>query len=1082
MPARSAKARRWIAGVLHAGRAAAFLTIATGVNGTLAAISPHYEPIYAYLVAVAVVAALSSALLGVTTAIAAVIAYDWMFAPVRVVPSMSIAIPFAVAVIIAIVTRAAVPMLRRQALPVSVEPPLLPPIDRPAAVDRPPAVDVFVETEQRETGKLREQIATLRAQADTMRAQAENEARVQEEVSTAALMREAELHREIEAQQKRAEDQGSRSVAARRDFEVITRRLVDAETRATALQQGLEVAQRKADDEHGRAMREAKIREQLEVAGHDSLQKATADLSTKHEAAMLETKQRLEVATKRFEATQKELREERARAEREAAQRAQAAATGNEKLQNSYAELTVTHQTAAAEAKKRAEAAAGKIKALQLELDRTLVSLSDQHARADREAKLRGQLEAAARETLSRTADVSAAHQREAAEAQKTARAAEEKARTLERETEQLRSEIASLRNGHEEKGKAAESVEKRVIALQNEMDRLRVAADEQRRQAEKGFQQRLAAEDEKRAALQQEIESARHASEHERLRADLEAAAREKLLVELTAVQQELDAARSEGEEHRQHLAQEKSDELAAREAEQKHQSTLGSMKTEFESVISAAVAARDATNAELRAALQRIEELEPTRGELASLRRDLDAARGEVEAGRRRGAQMEAEREQLTREFDERLRATTQNTPEVETMRASLDAARRDLDSSRAETDAERRRATQLQSERDQIARQSDENMKRIVAGITTDHENTMGDFLVDREAAKAERRTLSHKVQEMDMLRINLDAARRELELARAAGEAERQRAMQLQAEREQMQRDFDATLHKLVAGIATDHENSIGDFMVDKEAAKAELRISTLKTQELQRRLDEERARADQEKRARERMDAEWSEKLQKIVTHLAEDHETDLGEAMVQREAARAEARTLTSRLNALQHKIEEERDKFRQAAERWQQERSALLAPQPPFTTHTPTVEQPAPAAVTTPIAAIRSAVILVVHSDPGIRAMSKHSLQQVGYTVLTASDGLEGLRTATLHKPDVVLAEAVMPKMNARELIQLLKSKRETADVKIILLSGTAQADRDGDFRPDDVIHDAADFNDLRTVLASVLSRGVAK
>lgn len=1072
-----------MAGALHAGRAAAFLTIATGVNGTLAAIWPHYEPIYVYLVAVVVVAALSSALLGVTAAIAAVIVYDWMFAPVRVVPSMSIAIPFAVAVIIAIVTRAAVPMLRRAALPVSVEPPLLPPIDRPAAVDRPPAVDVFVETEDREIKKLREQIATLRAQADTMRAQTGNEARVHEEASTAALMREAELHREIEALQKRAEDQGSRSVAARRDFEVITRRFTDAETRATALQQGLEVAQRKADDEHARALREAKLREQLEVAGHDSLQKAIADLSTKHEAGMLEAKQRLEVATKRFEATQKELKEERARAEREAAQRAQAAATGNEKLQNSYAELTVTHQTAVAEAKKRAEAAAGKIKALQLELDRTLVSLSDQHARAEREAKLRGQLEGAARETLSRTADVSAAHQREAAEAQKTARAAEEKARTFERETEQLRSEIASLRSGHEEKTQAAESVEKRVIALQNEMDRLRVAADEQRRQAEKGFQQRLAAEEEKRAALQQDIEPARHASQHERLRADLEAAAREKLVVEPTAVQQALDAARSEGEEHRQRPAQEKSElELAAREAEQKHQSTLGSMKTELESVISAAVAARDATNAELRAALQRIEELEPMRGEIDSLRRDLDAARGEVETGRQRGAQMEAVREQVTREFDERPRTTTQNAQEVETLRASLDAARRDLDSARVETDAERQRATQLQSERDQTARQSDENMKRIVAGMTADHENAMGDFLVDREAAKAERRSLSHKVQEMDMLRINLDAARRELEFARAAGEAERQHATQLQAEREQMQRDFDAKLNKLVSGIAADHENSIGDFMVDKEAAKAELRKSTLKAQELQRRLDEERARADQEKRAHERLEAEWSEKLQTIVTHLAEDHEADLGEAMVQKEGARAEARTLTSRLTVLQKKIEEERDKFRQAAERWQQERAALLAAQPRLTTYTPTIEQPVPAAVTTPIAAIRSAVILVVHSDPGIRAMSKHSLQQVGYTVLTASDGLEGLRTATLHKPDVVLAEAVMPRMNARELIQLLKSKRETADVKIILLSGTAQAERDGDFRADDVIHNAADFNDLRTVLASVLSRGVAK
>ena len=53
MPARSAVSRKWIAGGLHAARAAALLTIATGVNGTLAAIWPHYEPIYAYLAAVA---------------------------------------------------------------------------------------------------------------------------------------------------------------------------------------------------------------------------------------------------------------------------------------------------------------------------------------------------------------------------------------------------------------------------------------------------------------------------------------------------------------------------------------------------------------------------------------------------------------------------------------------------------------------------------------------------------------------------------------------------------------------------------------------------------------------------------------------------------------------------------------------------------------------------------------------------------------------------------------------------------------------------------------------------------------------
>ncbi len=102
---------------------------------------------------------------------------------------------------------------------------------------------------------------------------------------------------------------------------------------------------------------------------------------------------------------------------------------------------------------------------------------------------------------------------------------------------------------------------------------------------------------------------------------------------------------------------------------------------------------------------------------------------------------------------------------------------------------------------------------------------------------------------------------------------------------------------------------------------------------------------------------------------------------------------------------------------------------------------------------------------------------MAKHSLEQAGYLVLTAADGLEGLRTATQKKPDVVLAEAVMPKMNARELVQLLKSRAETAKVKIILISSGGLSDKGADFRADEVIRDPANFNDLRTTLANVLT-----
>src|SRR5712691_11272477 len=130
MPARSATSRKWFAGARLVGQAAAVLTLATGVNLTLAAMFPHYEPIYVYLIAVTAVAWLSSALLGVTTAVVAVVLYDWMFAPVRVVPSMSFIIPLTIAVATAIATRAIrVPLAQRPILPKPETPALLPAVE-----------------------------------------------------------------------------------------------------------------------------------------------------------------------------------------------------------------------------------------------------------------------------------------------------------------------------------------------------------------------------------------------------------------------------------------------------------------------------------------------------------------------------------------------------------------------------------------------------------------------------------------------------------------------------------------------------------------------------------------------------------------------------------------------------------------------------------------------------------------------------------------------------------------------------------------------------------------------------------------
>jgi CheY-like chemotaxis protein len=950
MPGRSAQSRKWVAGALHAARAAAFLTIATGVNGTLSAVWPHYEPIYAYLAAVVVVAFLSSALLGITAAVAAVILYDWMFSPVHVVPSMSIAMPMAVAVLIAIATRAAVAIRERPALapPVS-EPPLLPVIDPFVPVPRTMPLDVRIDDER---------VASLTQQLSIARSRFEDEARSRSEREAAAQARQEELEREVESLQARVVDQSNHSLASRREFEEMREKLKQAETRSTALQQGLEVAQKRADEEHARAARETTMREQLEVAGHESLQKAVTDLSTKYEAALLESKQRLEVASKRLDNTQKELKDARAIAERESALRVRAETVGAGTLQKNLTELTAKYEAANANAQKLAEAATGKINVLQRELDRTLASLSQEHNRADREARLRTQLETAARETLHRTADVSASHQRDALEARGLAQTAEERAMNAEQQTRAAEQRAAAAQERTRAADERARVAEARVLALEQQFEQLRFELSELRTSHDE--KEGLAASAEDRVfALQSEIDQLR-GTQGDQLRGALEARA---------SLQSEIDQVRG----------------------------THGDQL-------------REAVEARL------------------SLQKELDATKRELAA--------EVLRDEL-------------ETAGHAKLAADLAAANNELQAVRAQRDA--------------AAKSFDEKLRSIIDGINADYESAIGEALVEKEALKAELRGVTKKTQETQTLRTDLASARRELETFKAAAIEDRDKA----------NRAFDEKLQSIVAGISADYENAIGDSLVEKEAAKAEMRTMTKKIQELQQKLDEE-------KRSRERLDAEWGEKLQKIVTHLAEDHEADIGEAMVTKEAAKAELRTMTSRAAALQQRLDEEREKFRQAADRWKQDRAGGVRK------ITPTVAQELPPAAppVPPIPPIpgRPIVVLVVHSDAGTRAMSKHSLQQAGYNVLTAADGLEGLRTATQYKPDVVLTQSVMPKMNARELVQLLKSRRETADVKVILLSNGTETERGSDFRADEIVRDSDDFNDVRAALASVLARrGVA-
>src|SRR3982751_1591760 len=92
-------------------------------------------------------------------------------------------------------------------------------------------------------------------------------------------------------------------------------------------------------------------------------------------------------------------------------------------------------------------------------------------------------------------------------------------------------------------------------------------------------------------------------------------------------------------------------------------------------------------------------------------------------------------------------------------------------------------------------------------------------------------------------------------------------------------------------------------------------------------------------------------------------------------------------------------------------------------------------------------ISAMSGPTVLVVDDDPVIVKLLQVNFEMEGYHVITAGDGEEGLRRAREDRPDVMLLDVMMPKMNGLQVAELLKADATTRPIPIILLSAKAQA-----------------------------------
>ena len=84
-------------------------------------------------------------------------------------------------------------------------------------------------------------------------------------------------------------------------------------------------------------------------------------------------------------------------------------------------------------------------------------------------------------------------------------------------------------------------------------------------------------------------------------------------------------------------------------------------------------------------------------------------------------------------------------------------------------------------------------------------------------------------------------------------------------------------------------------------------------------------------------------------------------------------------------------------------------------------------------------------ATILVVDDDPFILRLLEIELRASGFEVRTASDGAEGLARALQERPDLVLADVMMPNVDGFELTRRLRADPRTAGVPVIMLTARA-------------------------------------
>jgi CheY-like chemotaxis protein len=85
---------------------------------------------------------------------------------------------------------------------------------------------------------------------------------------------------------------------------------------------------------------------------------------------------------------------------------------------------------------------------------------------------------------------------------------------------------------------------------------------------------------------------------------------------------------------------------------------------------------------------------------------------------------------------------------------------------------------------------------------------------------------------------------------------------------------------------------------------------------------------------------------------------------------------------------------------------------------------------------------------VLLVEDDNNLREIFEMRLQADGFQTLTASDGEEALVVAMREKPDLIVADVMMPKLSGFEMLETLRTAPEMKNIKVVMMTALGQAE----------------------------------